>query len=285
MDLINVATPDGERRERFFARSAGTTFDIRAAGDITEIDIYDEIGFWGVNAKDFRARLKDSGDVILNINSPGGDVFDGIAMFNDLVAHKGNVTVNVTGIAASIASIIAMGGDTINIAPNAFFMIHNAWTVGIGNRNDFGKLADTLAKIDDALARTYAAKTGSGIKAVKAMMDAETWLTAKEAKEAGFASAIGSDTAPKAKFDLSVFAEVPKSLFWASDDDESEAPTIRDLERVLMRDAGKSRTKARALIAAAKSENNAKQDAGGVQLKELAAAFESARAAFPKFIK
>lgn len=279
MDLINVATPEGERRERFFARSVGTTFDVRAAADTTEIDIYDEIGFWGINARDFKARLKDAGDVVLNINSPGGDVFDGIAMFNDLVAHKGNVTVNVTGIAASIASIIAMGGNEINIAPNAFFMVHNAWTIGVGNRHDFNELSGTLAKIDDALARTYAARTGGGIKSIKAMMDAETWLTAKEAKEAGFATAISGGGDAKAKFDLSVFGEVPSALLWAPDDNEPEVKTVRDLEHVLVRDAGRSRSQARALIAAVKSDK-ATPDAGGVQLTKLAEALESAKAAF-----
>lgn len=285
MDIINIKSPAGERRDRFFARSAGTSFDVRAEADATEIDIYDEIGYWGINAKDFRARLKDSGDVILNINSPGGDVFDGIAMFNDLVAHKGKVTVNVTGIAASIASIIAMGGDTINIAPNAFFMVHNAWTIGVGNRHDFNELSMTLAKIDDALARTYAAKTGTGIKTIKTMMDSETWLTAKEAKELGFATNIGSEQAANAKFDLSVFSDVPKALLWEPEDDGEIAPTKRDAERALTRDAGYSRSKARAFMRALESENDAMRDSGGAQLKELAAAFEKARAAFPKFIK
>src|SRR5690606_33646296 len=125
MDLIEIEAPKGERRGPFFARSRGTVFDVRAAADkkapVTEIDLYDEIGFWGVNAKEFRARLKDAGDVVLRINSPGGDVFDGLAIYNDLLQHPGNVRVEITGLAASIASIIAMAGDEVVIAPNAFF--------------------------------------------------------------------------------------------------------------------------------------------------------------------
>lgn len=272
MDLINFTAPEGNRRDRFFARSTGTAFDVRASEGATEIDLYDEVGFWGVNAKDFRARLKDAGDVVLRINSPGGDVFDGLAMFNDLIAHKGNVRVEVTGVAASIASIIAMAGDEIAIADNAFFMIHNAWTLGIGNRHDFNDISGTLAKIDDALARTYASRTGAGIRTIKQMMDDETWLTAKEAKELKFATESLTQSDAKAKFDMSVFASAPASLAWP-EDDEGATPTKRDLERALTRDAGWSRSKARAAMHAFETEtDDTTRDAGEVDLTSLAEA-------------
>lgn len=285
MDKIEVGAPlAGERRDRFFARAVGTKFAAKTDDGSTQIDLYDEIGYWGVTAKGFRARLKEStGDIVLRINSPGGDVFDGIAIYNDLLAYEGKVRVEVVGVAASIASIIAMAGDEIVIAPNAFFMIHNAWTIGVGNRHDFNDVATTLAKIDDALARTYAAQTSSGIRQIKTWMDEETWMTAKEAVDAGFATSVAeAEVEAKAKFDLSVFSAVPKALVW--DEDDVPAETEQDVEKILMRDAGKSRSQARALIrdirAGTTSTPEPMRDAGGVDLNPIAEALSKARAAF-----
>ncbi|RWO20671.1 head maturation protease, ClpP-related [Mesorhizobium sp.] len=282
MDLINIAAPAGERRDRLFARSVGAKFDAKVEDGSTSIDLYDEIGYWGVNAKSFRARLKDAtGDITLRINSPGGDVFDGIAIYNDLLAYDGKVKVEITGIAASIASIIAMAGDDITIADNAMFMIHNAWTIGVGNRHDFADVAATLTKIDDALARTYAARTTTGIRAIKTMMDNETWLNAKDAMDAGFATAVGSASEAKAKFDLSVFAGVPKSLVWDEEAAADAKPTKRDLERALTQDAGWSRSKARIAMREIedKSDTEPMQDAGEVNLTALADAVKAVSAA------
>ncbi|RWN51398.1 MAG: Clp protease ClpP [Mesorhizobium sp.] len=287
MDLINIAAPAGERRDRFFARSVGTKFGAKVEDGSTSIDLYDEIGYWGVNAKSFRARLKDAtGDITLRINSPGGDVFDGIAIYNDLLAYDGKVKVEITGIAASIASIIAMAGDEITIADNAMFMIHNAWTIGVGNRHDFADVAATLTKIDDALARTYAARTTTGIRSIKTMMDNETWLNAKDAMDAGFATAVGSASEAKAKFDLSVFAGVPKSLVWDEEAAAGDKPTKRDLERALTQDAGWSRSKARIAMREIedKSDTEPMQDAGEVNLTALADAVKAVSAAL-KIIK
>lgn len=281
MDLINIAAPEGERRDRFFARSVGTSFDVRAAADAMEIDLYDEVGFWGVNAKDFRSRLKDAGDVVLRINSPGGDVFDGLAIFNDLVAHKGRVRVEITGLAASIASVIAMAGDEIAIADNGFMMIHNAWTIGVGNRHDLAEVAGVLAKIDDALARTYASRTGAGIRSIKQMMDDETWLSAKEARDMGFATASLAPAQAKARFDLSVFSAVPSTLEWPADAAD-DAPTKRDLERALTQDAGWSRSKARAAMRALEPKDEPLQDAGEVDLTSLANAVRAVSATIRK---
>jgi ATP-dependent Clp protease protease subunit len=287
MDKIDVSAPAGERKERFFARAAGTKFTALVDGGNTTIDLYDEIGYWGVDAKTFRSRLKDAaGDITLRINSGGGDVFDGISIYNDLIAYEGKVRVEVTGLAASIASIIAMAGDEIVMAPNAFMMIHDAWTIGIGNRHDFGTLSATLSKIDDALARTYAARSTTGIRAIKDMMDKETWLTASEAVDAGFATSVSSGASAqdgaKAKFDLSVFGQVPESLLWK--DADLEVETEEDIEKLLMRDAGKTRSQARSLIrdirAGTTSKPETKPGAGGVELSNIAAAITEARAAF-----
>lgn len=280
MDRIDVGAPlAGERRDRFFARAVGTKFDAKVEDGGTVIDLYDEIGYWGTDARGFRARLKDAtGDITLRINSPGGDVFDGIAIYNDLLAYDGKVKVEVVGLAASIASIIAMAGDEITIADNAMFMIHNAWTIGVGNRHDMADVAATLTKIDDALARTYAARTTTGIRSIKQMMDDETWLTAKEAKEAGFATSVGSAADVKARFDLSVFSCVPDSLKWR-DGAADEAPTKRDLERALTQDAGWSRSKARAAMRVIENiKDEPLQDAGEVDLTSLAEAVKAVSA-------
>lgn len=279
MDKIDVAAPHGERRDRFFARAVGTKLDAKVDAKGTVIELYDEIGYWGTDARSFRAKLKDaSGDITLRINSPGGDVFDGIAIYNDLLAYDGKVKVEVVGLAASIASIIAMAGDEVTIADNAFFMIHNAWTLGVGNRHDFADVVTTLTKIDDALARTYAARTTTGIRSIKQMMDDETWMSAKEAVEGGFATAVGAKAEAKAKFDLSVFGSVPDSLKWREEATE-EAPTKRDLERALTQDAGWSRSKARAALRIAEPTNDEPlQDAGEVDLTSLAEAVRAVSA-------
>ncbi|MEZ0212446.1 MAG: head maturation protease, ClpP-related [Xanthobacteraceae bacterium] len=286
MDKIDIGDPGGERRDRFFARSIGTTFVAQAGdGATTQIDLYDEIGYWGVTAKSFRAQIREaSGDIVLRINSPGGDVFDGIAIYNELLAYDGKVTVEVTGMAASIASIIAMAGSEVKIADNAFFMVHNAWTIAAGNRHDFGDVAARLTKVDDALARTYAARSKSGIRDIKKMMDAETWMTAKEAVEAGFASSTYTPAAAKASamFDMSVYANAPKALMW-NEDDASVHETEQDVEKVLMRDAGRTRSQARALIrdirAGTTSKPDTMRDAGVAGLNLIAEALISVRSA------
>lgn len=260
MDRIDTnGAPRFEQRARIFARAVGTRFDVRAAsgGAGAEVELYDEIGMWGVTAKDFRERLNAvEGDLTLKINSPGGNVFDGIAMFNDVLGYKrkGKVRVEVTGLAASAASIVAMAGDEIAIAENGFLMIHNAWSLVIGNRHDLAETAAVLAKIDNALAKTYATRTGLGMRIVQKMMDDETWIDAEEAVERGFATekltAAGADA--KARFDLSVFANVPAALL--QDEPDWMAPeTIRDAERMLTRDAGLTRSQARAVLAAART--------------------------------
>lgn len=164
----------------------------RAADTPAEILLYDEIGFWGVTARDFQSMLAQVGDgpLTLRINSPGGDVFDGLAIFSALQSHAGDVTVIVDGLAASAASFIALAGDRVTMAENAFLMVHNAWTLALGNKNDLAASAAVLGKIDAQMAQIYAKKTGDSVEAMAALMDAETWLTAAEAQSAGFIDAV-----------------------------------------------------------------------------------------------
>ena len=167
------------------------------AADSTEentISIYDPIGYdyWtgdGVTAKRIAGALRSfgKGPVTVNINSPGGDVFEGLTIYNLLRDHPGEVTVKILGLAASAASVIAMAGDTIQIARSAFVMIHNTWSVSVGNRNDMRDFADWLEPFDNAIADIYSARTGIDQKKVSKLMDSETWLGGNYAVEADFA--------------------------------------------------------------------------------------------------
>lgn len=160
------------------------------------IGIYDPIGYdyWddsGVTAKRISAALRslDGADVVVNINSPGGDVFEGLAIYNLLREYKGHVTVRVLGVAASAASFIAMAADEIQIARAGFFMIHNAWTGLWGNRNDLRETADFLEQIDDTIADIYHVRSGLSVDELKADMDKERWINGRDAIDSGFADA------------------------------------------------------------------------------------------------
>ncbi len=171
--------------------------EVRAAssGD-NSISIYDSIGEnWegsGVTAKRISAALRSIGDrdVVVNVNSPGGDFFEGVAIYNLLREHKGRVTVQVMGLAASAASVIAMAADEILMGDGAFLMIHNAWAVAIGNRHDMVDAAKMLEPFDAAMANVYAARSGITVAEAARMMDEETWIGAAQAVEDGFADGL-----------------------------------------------------------------------------------------------
>lgn len=158
------------------------------------ISILDVIGedFWtggGVTAKRVAAALRSIGDqeVFVDINSPGGDFFEGVAIYNMLRAHPHKVTVRILGLAASAASVIAMAGDDIQIGKAGFLMVHNAWVVAVGNRHDLAEAAKTMEPFDDAMATVYAER--AGVKKAKAAewMDNETWFSGEQAVADGLA--------------------------------------------------------------------------------------------------
>ena len=176
-----------------------------AEGDGNTITIYDVIGedWWtggGFTLKRAAAALRSIGsgkDVVVNINSPGGDMFEGIAIYNLLAAHQGKVVVNVMGLAASAASIIAMAGDEILMGEGAQLMIHNSWGMVVGNRHDLAAAAETFAGFDQSLADIYHARTGMKMAEIVKLMDAETFMRADDAVAGGFAdgkSALASTT-------------------------------------------------------------------------------------------
>lgn len=171
-------------------------FALRGEGtDTLEIDIYDYVGRgaeWsgGASAKGVRAKLKDAKDakeIRLRINSSGGEVIDGYAIYNLLNEHPAKVVAHVDALAASIASIILMAADEIHVANNAFIMIHNPWGYGMGEADDLRSQADVLDKMRDQLADIYVERTGQSRAKILKMMADETYLTASEAKALGFA--------------------------------------------------------------------------------------------------
>ncbi len=190
------------------------------AGGPTRVDIYDEIGYggWfseGVNAADFVKLLASiEGDLEVHINSPGGDVFEGLAIYNSLAQRPGNVVTVVDGLAASAASFIAQAGKTRIIAPGAMMMIHEASGLCMGNAADMRELADLLDKVSANIASLYAEHAGD-VDDWRAAMRAETWYTADEAVAAGLADSLAERPtsgalAAAAKFDLSAYLHAPR---------------------------------------------------------------------------
>ncbi|URL13317.1 Clp protease ClpP [Pantoea ananatis] len=171
---------------------------IRAAAQTGEntITIFDVIGedWWGdgVSANRIAGALRAIGgdDVTVHINSPGGDMFEGLAIYNILREYQGKVTVKVLGLAASAASIIAMAGDEVQIGRGAFLMIHNAWIVAAGNRNDFREYADYLEPFDKAMADIYAARSGMSSEDVQSLMDKESFIGGSDAVTRGLADSL-----------------------------------------------------------------------------------------------
>jgi ATP-dependent protease ClpP protease subunit len=232
---------------------------VRAQDDgAVELLLYDEIGYWGIRAKEFAEVLAgiDAETIHLRVNSPGGDVFDGVAIFNSLRQHGAQIVTHVDGLAASIASVIALAGDEVRMAPNAFFMIHNPWSITLGNAKEHRKVADTLDKIAaGALLSTYQAKTGLDAETLETWMDEETWLDAEESREAGFADVVEEAAPADARavlpFDLGAFARVPDGLRWQAPADGLTPEDLRELEAVL-RDEGLSRKEAAAAVSGLK---------------------------------
>ena len=154
----------------------------------TEISIFDEIGMYGISAKQFISDLKAipaTDRIVLKIHSPGGEVFDGNAIFNAL-QRRGNVEVQIEGLAASMATVISLAGMPVKMAANGFYMIHNPWGVAMGDAAELRDQAELLDKIRSNMVGAYAAKSGQDPEQIQEWMDAETWFTAAEAHSAGF---------------------------------------------------------------------------------------------------
>lgn len=165
----------------------------KAGTKSADIYIYDEIGSWGITAKQFSKELLALGalrDIHLHIHSPGGDVFDGIAIYNQLKGHDAKITVYIDGLAASMASVIAMAGDTVIMPENAMMMIHKPWGGAAGNANEIRDYADLLDKVENVLIPAYVAKTGKPTEEIAAMLESETWMNGGECLSLGFADQV-----------------------------------------------------------------------------------------------
>jgi ATP-dependent protease ClpP protease subunit len=179
---------------------------------VLDLYIYDEIAWYAVSARGVAkalAEAEDVGRIRLFINSPGGIVWDALAIYNLLVRHEAPVEVFIDGVAASAATVIAMAGDGIVMAENALFMIHNVWGFTMGTAADHRDAADRIDKFEQGIIATYAARTGQAEKKIRKWVDAETWFTADEAIDAGFADRKGESKKIENRFDLSQYRNAP----------------------------------------------------------------------------
>jgi ATP-dependent Clp protease protease subunit len=192
-------------------------FRIEAKDDGATIYVYDVIGAWfgGIDetkfAKDLAAlKVKN---IALRVNSPGGDVFAARAMMTALANHPAKVTAFIDGIAASAATSLIMAADTVAMTRGARMMIHEAWTIALGNKRDFRSQADILDGMDKDIVQDYIAKTGKPVEELAAAMEAETWFNADEAKAYGFVNEIIEATKPASNtWNLAAYKNVPKDL-------------------------------------------------------------------------
>lgn len=193
---------------------------VAKSADEAEIFLYDAIvsdeldAEWmgGVAPQSFVKELRGitAGTIHLRINSPGGSVFAARAIETALREHPAKVIAHIDGVAASAATFVAMAADEVVMAPGALFMIHKAWAVAMGNADDLMESAALLEKVDGTLVKTYAARTKQDEAKISDWMAAETWFTADEAVEAGFADSIAG-TEAKAAWDLSAYDHAPKA--------------------------------------------------------------------------
>lgn len=213
---------------------AGMFVRAASADQPTEIMLYEEIGMWGITASDFAQALKSVGNapVRVRINSPGGDVFDGYAIYNALLQHTAGVETVVDGVAASAASYIALAGSTVTMAETSMMMIHNASCLAWGDRNDMVGTIGILTKIDGQLAAIYAAKTGQPAEDMAALMDAETWFTSAEAKAAGLCDAVQAP--PKSAGEAKASADVAARLALGSADPVTALRALLNPEPVVV---------------------------------------------------
>lgn len=212
---------------------------IRDEADPATLFLYDIIDpYWGVGAADFNKALAGllGQKVTLRVNSPGGDVFDGRAMAAAIAQH-GDVHAVIEGLAASAATYVTAAAASVAIAPGSFYMIHNAWTMAYGNKDDLTQTAALLGKIDDSIIDDYAKKTGKTRDEIAAWMSAETWFTAQEALDNGFVDSISDGAKASNKWNLDVYDKAPK-IAPPDDSQQWEQVRQRNLNRLRLHEIG-----------------------------------------------
>jgi len=253
-------------------------------GEAAELMIYGDIGSYegwnDVVAKQFVNELKTitAKKITVNINSVGGEVFAGLAIYNSLKAHNAEITVKVDGLAASIASIVAMAGDTVIMPESSMMMIHNPWTIAAGNSNDFRKMADDLDKMRDSLVTIYKSKTGLDEAKIIELLNDETWLTANEAKDLGFADTV--ETGIKAAASLTKDTLAFNGRSFKMEHIPNAATLIAKINDIIT--PPKEETPPKAEASAVVSQNQSKKEEVKMNFDEVKAKFSSELEAFAK---
>lgn len=239
-------------------------YQIAAQSDESaEILVYDIIGWPFNDAKEFIQAFSaiTSKEILVRINSPGGDVIDTFAIYNAILSHKSTITTRNESLAASAASLLLIAGKKRQAYSNALTMIHNPWMAVIGDPDSLRAAADVGDSFLDNMVDMYADHTNVGKRDLRAMMKAETWMAAKEAQSKGFIDTIIDGKSVKAQFDLSMFANIPEG---PSNDVQGRDLTRKETERAL-RNAGASREYARAVAA---KRANASEEEGIAAITE-----------------
>lgn len=221
-----------------FPKSHGLRIENKAK-DSAELIIYGAIGssFWEdtISAKAVSDALKELDKNVKNltvrINSPGGDVFDGISIYNRLRQLNGiKVTTVIDGLAASIASVIALAGDEVQIGEGALYMVHLPWSVAMGNRNDFENMTQRLMDVEEQLISIYAKKTKLSRQEIRGMLEKETWMDSAEAIDQGFVDIKAPETMPIAASVLDKATwlhKVPKNILLETDVIKKEVTNLQ----------------------------------------------------------
>lgn len=225
--------------------------------DMAEVFVYGDIGGWGdgIGADEFARELKalKVTDITARINSGGGSVFEGQAIYNSLVNHPAKVNVVIDGIAASIASVIAMAGDTISITEGSHIMVHKPWSMAMGDANSMRKEAEVLDSLESGIIDIYAARTGKSRDKLEKWVSEETWFKGAAAVDAGFADNVipakRKENFAKSNI-LNYYLHLPIDIA----EDVCNTPHIRDVERVLRDVEGFSQTQAKRIIALMQSD-------------------------------
>jgi ATP-dependent Clp protease protease subunit len=261
-------------------------YDFRAQAKSAEIVIYDEIGAFGIPAKAFLDELKALGavaELTVRINSPGGSVFDGVAIYNALKRHQANITVWIDGIAASIASMIAMAGDEVMMPENAMLMLHDPSGLVMGTASDMRAMAEALDKMKAGIVAAYRDKSGRGDAEIEALMRDETWLSAQGAVDLGFADRVEQPVRMAAHFGLSRFRNPPPQLAALLTSSTPQEDAMSDSKKASPRKSGLDES---ATPQAAPPETSADEAVASLASQPAAVAepdpaAESARAAEP----
>lgn len=240
----------------------------RLSNEVADVFIYGDIGSWmdGLTANDFAREVValDVGNLNVRLNSGGGSVFEGQAIYNTLSQHKAKVTVTIDGVAASIASVIAMAGDEIRITEGSHIMVHKPWSMAMGDAESMRKEADVLDSLESGIIDIYAARTGKNTKQLTDWVSAETWFKGQAAVDAGFADSVipAKRRENYARSNIfNSFLHTPVDIL----DELCNIPQVRELERVLRDVEGFSQTQAKRIIALTQQTDFDYRDGDGRQ--------------------